>query len=310
MKKLIVSILICSLTLISFSANDTSTKNNEMRNTAQDSACYYLENYIICPQTKEVKYMIMVGGVNWDGYDYVVDSTINYDKTQLIFIEGKAFFKEYLKNVDIEKLRILETKKLHKNLYTEITDGYSVFVFSYNKLYPTRPYIAKSKEEKNTVIKRGKAYTAYEDSIIVNVRYTAKQLDLDLARTKEYLIDDYYNTYIITDGHKTYLHSLFYQGTQLMELEFLRGKDVTAIADKKHLWRINQSNQAIYTSLSKKENEKIKYPEGTIGFEGFLLSANDGYYIVNRDGLYKKASFFNILNEAENGFEKYDAKTM
>lgn len=102
---------------INCSGNAQSEKKN---------SSFQLGYYRITPSQKLIERMEMVGGENWDGYQFVKDSKINFDSTVLVLINDEVYFKEYLpKEMDISSLRIV---KDFDDAY--LTDGKSIFHYN------------------------------------------------------------------------------------------------------------------------------------------------------------------------------------
>lgn len=85
-------------------------KKNPVKNSIGNmNKNFIIGDYMIVPKTKEVRAYTMIGGVNWDGYTFRKDSTINYDHTTLLALGDRIFFKEHFPfQFDLNKLKIIQ----------------------------------------------------------------------------------------------------------------------------------------------------------------------------------------------------------
>lgn len=51
-------------------------------------------DYMLVPEKKEVRVYTMIGGVDWDGFEYQKVPEINYDTTTMLILGEEVFFKE------------------------------------------------------------------------------------------------------------------------------------------------------------------------------------------------------------------------
>jgi len=80
--------------------------------TITDSTTYLLDRYLINPAEKTISVYTMVGGVTWDGFTYIPDTNIVYDKTTLMLLGSRIFFKEeWPVKFDIQSLRVVDEQK-------------------------------------------------------------------------------------------------------------------------------------------------------------------------------------------------------
>jgi hypothetical protein len=100
-------------------------RNNTKRNSIEDTIEHFvIGNYMIVPKLKEIRNYTMIGGVNWDGYEYRKDTKIDYEKTTLLLLGDQIFFKEYFPfDFDLGKLKIIHRDEFYflckddKNIY-------------------------------------------------------------------------------------------------------------------------------------------------------------------------------------------------
>lgn len=99
---------------------------NGKAQSEKKNSSFQLGYYRITPSEKLIERMEGVAGENWDGFQFVKDSKINFDSTVLVLINDEVYFKEYLpKEMDISALRLV---KDFNDAY--LTDGKSIFHYN------------------------------------------------------------------------------------------------------------------------------------------------------------------------------------
>jgi len=96
-----------------------------MTQTETESKGYHIGNYMIYPETKTISKGQMIGGVDWDGYGYFPDSTINYNTTSLILMKNIIEFRERLEGIDFKTLKsfpgldwFMDKNAIYKDAYS------------------------------------------------------------------------------------------------------------------------------------------------------------------------------------------------
>lgn len=88
---------------------------------------YLLDRFLITPQQKMISVRTKIGGDTWDGFTYVPDIRIVYDKTSLIILGDQIFFKEEIDiDLDFETLYIIENNE-GKRIYADKNYIYHLF---------------------------------------------------------------------------------------------------------------------------------------------------------------------------------------
>lgn len=111
-----ISIVISLITLTTIIMSFMSSDKKDISSTPiqEDTTAlkkeYYIADYRINPASKTISRIQMVGGVDWDGFDYFPDSTIYFDTTSLIFVSGQVDFKERFDGIDFETLTPISYK--------------------------------------------------------------------------------------------------------------------------------------------------------------------------------------------------------
>ena len=189
MKILLITILLLSLYTISYAQESAQTKIKS----------YELDHFLITPQTKTISAYTMIGGIDWDGYTYIPDSTIQYDKAILIILGSQIFFKEK-KDIgfDFETLHVIEDSK-QKKLYADknniyhINDGeihHKIDISAYNII---NDYIYQDKS--------GNLYFLHDNGYKLEQIVGLPELDLStLKRETEHYFSDK-NGYYILGAH-------------------------------------------------------------------------------------------------------------
>ena len=96
MKKIVVIIfaILWGCTCYCQKTADNKTAYNNFDTMRLVKAPYCIDYFSIDPKSKTVSEQQEVGGVNWDGYRYVVDPAIHYKTTSLIIFGSRITFKE------------------------------------------------------------------------------------------------------------------------------------------------------------------------------------------------------------------------
>lgn len=129
----------------------------------------------------------------------------------------------------------------------------------------------------------GKSYCSINDQVFLRKEYKSQLLDLNASSTREYLIDSYYSTYLITDGKKVYINSLHYQGTDFTEIKGLSDLDLKPIIPNTSTWYYNPQNKMVYLHPDHKQISNLKREFGFLMYSNI----NDKTFIINRDGEFK-----------------------
>lgn len=129
----------------------------------------------------------------------------------------------------------------------------------------------------------GKSYCSINDQVFLRTEYEPRLLDLNASSSREYLIDSYYSTYLITDGNKTYINSLHYQGTDFAEIKGLSGLNLKSIIPNLSTWYYNPQNKMIYLHPDDQQRSKLKSEYGFLMYSDL----NNKAFVINRDGNFK-----------------------
>jgi len=150
-KKLKKLLLSDSLKPVSYRMDDEKNMIEEPEKTdnieeideleADCETCYTIGNYQLCPKSKLIKVFRMIGGVNWDGFEYAPDTTLKYHEETMIIFAGWAFFDKSGLKIDWQTVQLLS----YADHYSEFTDGKTLYELSYGK-----PYTKRVKYDKNT----------------------------------------------------------------------------------------------------------------------------------------------------------------
>lgn len=239
--------------------------------------------------------------------------------------KGKKYLRDNLFEDEAGKLYLLSD--YHTNLSDEIPESLGIdkatirnicddFYYDKNRIYylgyyeeeacPKMKCFGKvvSKNEGNN-FKVGTSYLTINNQTILRAKYVPKPLDLNASTVKEYLLDTYYSTYLITDGNKVYINSLHYQGTDFMEIEGLKNLDLQPIIPTVGEWRYNPSNKMVY--LYTKDGKTVPNTKGEYGFLMYS-NINNKVFIINRDGKYKTFAGILILEKDSKTFATFDRK--
>lgn len=328
-----------------------------------DSCCYTIGEYQICPHQKMIKTMVRVGGVDWDGFEYVPLKGVDFNHTEMYMIGNAILFKEQLLGKDLTKAHFIHPKKYQMN-YSGIPiiafDNDSVYQVSLKKLYPLvaihdkkllrddifedndgKLYILNNSDnglseqipdslgvdkttirnladnfyydkdkiyylgyyvenENNRPVSRfaktiaenrtenfsvGTSYFTIGNQVYLRSKYEIVKIpDINASLVKEYLLDSYYSTYLITDGNRIYIYSLHYQGTDFKEISDLQGLQLHAVYPISMQWKYNTKTQMAYL----KEPPKSYLDKTITGRQGLLMYSwtNGKAFIIDREGEY------------------------
>lgn len=151
----------------------------------------------------------------------------------------------------------------------------------------------------------GVSYCCINDQAYLRKRYLTDSIDLDVSTIREYKLDDYYATYLITDGNKTYINSLHYQGTDFQEIEGLSGLDIKPIVANVSTWYYNPKTSMIYLKPDAKEMVGAKGDYGLL-----MYSAKDNrVFIINREGKYQNYKGILMPQTQESASRPFNSKT-
>ncbi len=103
-------ITLSSLLILLSSCNGQENKKNNLgiNPTEDDTEHFIIGDYMISPKLKEIRTYTMVGGVNWDGFEYRKNDEIDYETTTLLAVGNSVFFKEYFPfDFDLNKLKVI-----------------------------------------------------------------------------------------------------------------------------------------------------------------------------------------------------------
>lgn len=122
--------------LILSSCNGQGNKKNQIGSPTGEELVenFLIGNYMIVPTKREIRQYTMVGGVNWDGYEYQKDSTINYETTTLLALGSTVLVKEYFPfNYNLEKLKII-----HRDEFYFLCKDDKYIYYTSNNLKPAK----------------------------------------------------------------------------------------------------------------------------------------------------------------------------
>ncbi|WP_231424926.1 hypothetical protein [Pedobacter sp. Leaf250] len=119
-------LIVLSLGILFTACKGQGRKANQVSNSSTEDTVkqFIIGNYMIVPESKEVRTYKMIGGANWDGFTFEKDPKINYNTTTLLALGNNVFFKEYFPfNFDVDKLKIFMRDEFYflcrddKNIY-------------------------------------------------------------------------------------------------------------------------------------------------------------------------------------------------
>lgn len=129
----------------------------------------------------------------------------------------------------------------------------------------------------------GKNYCCINNRVYLRKKHEPLLLDLNASAVREYLVDNYYSTYLITDGKKMYIHSLHYQGTDFKEIKELSNLDLYPVIPNTAIWYYTPQNKIVYLHPDTKQASNLKSEFGLLMYSNIDNKA----VIINREGNFK-----------------------
>lgn len=264
----------------------------------------------------------------WGIPSIVLDNDSIYQKSALsiysrISIEGKKYLHDRLFEDRAGKLYVLvgdnegfsegipDSVGVDKASVRHLCDG---FYYDKSRIYYFGSYIVMEDgkpiinfadilgENKGNNFKFGNSFLVIDNQAFLRTRYAPKLLNINVSSVREYPIDSYYSTYLITDGQKVYINSLHYQGTGFMEIKELADLDLQPVIPDMSMWYYDDASQKAYLYLNdqKMPNVKSEY--------GFLMysNVNNKVFIINRDGKFKTLAGILMPNKDGKTFRAFD----
>lgn len=244
----------------------------------------------------------------------------------LLSTEGKSYFADYLME-DKEggyyvimdngrgiSAKIPDSLGIDKATIRHLTDN---FFYDKNKFYALEYYEVKEgrgvmyhfgkvlgKNEGNN-FRVGADFCCINDQTFILREYAPSLVDMNVSSVREYPIDSYYSTYLITDGDKMYINSLNYQGADFAEIEELFGLDLYAVVPSILEWYYNPDNKMIYLYPDNKQRIQAKRVYGFLMYS----QVNNKAFVVNRDGQFSTYNGIMMPAEEKGSPRKFDSVT-
>lgn len=155
--------------------------------------------------------------------------------------------------------------------------------------------IGKNKGGEITV---GDSYCVLGEEVYLRADKQNRRLDLDASSIREYLLNESYSTYLITDGKKVYVYSLDKSGTPFSEITEFYGLDLEPIIPRPAKWYFDRTDYTVYLDTSKRGLRGLYYSK-----VGFLMYSKtcQNVYILGADG--KSVPFKGLLLSGDENIE-------
>jgi hypothetical protein len=170
------------------SCNGQERKENMSGNTVADTLSnFIIGDYMIMPKLKEIRSYTMIGGKDWDGYEYRKDPKINYSTTTLLILGNQILFKEYFPfNFDLTKLKSI----YRDDFYFLCKDDNNIY-YSTERIKPTKIDISDYKQVNDFIYKSNNGTLFFLD--IAAYKLTPVQIDIDENSIKHVAGNYYYD---------------------------------------------------------------------------------------------------------------------
>ena len=278
--KAIKTITFLNLLLLFTSCNgQEKSGNNITSNFTEDTKKnFVVGNYMIIPEKKEVRVYTMIGGVNWDGYEYRKDQKIDYEKTTLLALGDRIFFKEYFPfDFDLEKLKIIHRDEF----YFLCKDDKSIYYTS-ERIKPTKIDISNYETVNDFIYKSKNGTLFFLD--IESYKLSPIGIDIDENSVKHLAGNYYYdnNGLYFFGSHSKKNTKGYYDDYVEKSEKLIDGQNVVPIISKKYISFNNQvfaiDNDKI-KKLSINADKKIEIEIGTS--ESFITDGKTVYSDLN-----------------------------
>jgi hypothetical protein len=278
---------------------DTPRKvlNNRNRggNSEKDTTlCFTIGGYQVCPESRLVKFGHMVGGVNWDGWAYSPDETIDYDTTTLIFLGSYIDFIEHFKGIDFTSLKVLSNKYFQ--------DNKGIYMLGHRK--PNRIISLEGKTQISECLFQ-------DEKGIYTLNATSDYPKLNLIEDLDFAIDTLNIQYIVDDFFvdKNGLYSFaLYQNSDGGIITYKRGKKLESfdgvVIPK---FEVHDSYIVVNGIVYARNGGFTKLELDAVQAKEFLISKNYQTYLIS-DG--NKAYRFSKHYQGPDFAEVEDMKAM
>lgn len=274
MKK-ILSLLI-AIFLFFISCNG---QKNRGSNTVKDTVKHFvIGNYMIVPEQQKIRALRMIGGINWDGYEYQKDPKIEYNKTMLLILGNRIFFKEYFPfNFDLDKLKII----YRNEIYFLSKDDKNIYYTS-ERIQPTKIDISDY-EPVNDFIYKSKTGTLFFLDI---ERYKITSVDIEIDENSvKHLAGNYYydknGLYFLGPHYKKNAKGYYDDYIEKSE-KLVNAQNVVPTISKKYISFDNQVFAIENNKIKKLNIDAEKIMEINIGSsESFITDGKTVYTDLN-----------------------------
>lgn len=231
--KIIRLLSFLSLFFLFLSCNGQDKKRNNIRNVSTENSKehFVIGNYRIDLKLKEVRTYTMIGGKNWDGFEYRKDPKINYDKTTLLLLGNSILFKEYFPfNFNTDKLKII-----YRDDFWFISKDDKNIYYTSERLKPTKIDISEYKQVNDFIYKSKSGTLFFLD--IEAYKLTPVSIDIDENSIKHLAGNYYYDKnglYFFGPHHKKNAKG-YYDNYITKSEKLVAAQNVVPILSKKYI---------------------------------------------------------------------------
>jgi hypothetical protein len=275
-----ITLIYLLLLFTSCNGQEKNGNNITSNRTEETKKNFVVGDYMIVPEKKEVRLYTMIGGVNWDGYEYRKDQKINYEKTTLLTLGDRIFFKEYFPfDFDLEKLKIIHRDEF----YFLCKDDKNIYYTS-ERIKPTKIDISNYETVNDFIYKSKKGNLFFLD--IESYKLNPIEIDIDQNSTKHLAGNYYYDKnglYIFGSHYKKNAKGYYDDYVEKSE-KLIMAQNIVPIVSKKHFSFNNEVFAIDGNKITKLNIDANKIIEINIGSSETFITDGKTIYSTTQYG--------------------------